>query len=86
MELAEFVLRHNAGWSREAIDQADAQPDTQLVSVRRPVPVLLEYRTAWLDANGTIQFRDDVYGLDKQFRRGYGERTAQITEAAKALF
>lgn len=86
MELAEFVLRHNAGWSREAIDLADTQPETQMVGVRRPVPVHLEYRTAWLAGNGTMQFRDDIYGLDKQFRRGYGERTAQIAEAARALF
>jgi murein L,D-transpeptidase YcbB/YkuD len=29
-----------------------------------PLPVMLTYQTAWVDAEGTVQFRADIYGLD----------------------
>lgn len=31
-----------------------------------PVPLLLEYRTAWVDGRGGVQFRRDIYGLDRE--------------------
>jgi murein L,D-transpeptidase YcbB/YkuD len=34
------------------------------VGLKRRVPVLVEYRTAWVDEQGVLNFRPDVYGLD----------------------
>ncbi|HYE57148.1 MAG TPA: hypothetical protein VD948_01535, partial [Rhodothermales bacterium] len=31
---------------------------------RRKVPVFLEYLTAWADDDGTVHFREDIYGHD----------------------
>jgi len=39
---------------------------TQVVALAKPLPVHFVYDTAWFDEDGTIQFRDDVYGWDKQ--------------------
>ena len=35
-----------------------------------PVPVYLLYLTAWLEKDGVLNFRDDIYGHDKRM----GER------------
>ena len=34
------------------------------VKITTPIPIHLTYFTAWTDANGGLNFRDDVYGYD----------------------
>jgi len=36
----------------------------QVIKLPTPVRVHLTYRTAWVDRDGTVQFRPDVYGRD----------------------
>ncbi|MCW9098309.1 MAG: L,D-transpeptidase family protein, partial [Ignavibacteriaceae bacterium] len=43
---------------------AEDQKTTE-VYLSRKVPVFIDYYTAWVDENGEINFRDDVYNLDK---------------------
>ena len=38
----------------------------QYVTLKEPVPVFIGYFTAWVDHNGKMNFRDDVYGHDKK--------------------
>ncbi len=40
------------------------QRSERWVGLREPVPVHLTYRTAWIDALGVHQFREDIYGRD----------------------
>ncbi|MGV3539377.1 MAG: L,D-transpeptidase family protein [Rufibacter sp.] len=37
----------------------------QKVFLPKPVPIKLAYYTAWVDDQGQVQFRKDIYGLDK---------------------
>ena len=37
----------------------------QYVKLKRPVPVIITYYTAWVDDNGQLNFRDDIYDHDK---------------------
>ena len=39
---------------------------TETVTLAKPLPLHIVYQTAWLDEDGTPQFRDDIYGWDKQ--------------------
>lgn len=64
LELAVFVLRGKPGWDADRIAAAMQSGESQNVSLPGAVPVHLVYWTAWVDADGTVQFRDDVYGLD----------------------
>jgi murein L,D-transpeptidase YcbB/YkuD len=40
------------------------------VKLSQPLPILLTYLTAWIDRNGTLQLRRDVYGRDEKVWRG----------------
>ena len=41
---------------------------TVRVPLQQPVPVYLVYQTAWVDDDGNLQLREDVYGRDVQLR------------------
>jgi murein L,D-transpeptidase YcbB/YkuD len=64
MDLARFVLTNQAPWTPEKIDAAMHSGDEQFVTLARPVPVYIVYKTAWVDQDGTTHFADDVYGHD----------------------
>ncbi len=63
MELAVALLARD-GWDEARIQAALARGKTQRIELSEPVPVLLEYRTAFLDDAGVLQFRPDIYGHD----------------------
>jgi murein L,D-transpeptidase YcbB/YkuD len=65
LDLAALLLADDTRWPRAAIDAAIAGGREQSVTLNRPIAVHLLYWTAWVDENGTLQFRDDIYGRDQ---------------------
>lgn len=49
-----------------AIDRAIDAGATHRLALPHSVPVYLLYWTAFVDADGTVEFRDDVYGRDRR--------------------
>jgi len=62
--LAQYVLRDQRQWTPEVIQQAMNAGEEHQVKLTKPIPVHLTYFTAWTDAKGGVNFRDDVYGYD----------------------
>lgn len=36
------------------------------ITLQKPIPVYVEYHTVWIDDEGIVQFRDDIYGYEKK--------------------
>lgn len=64
IDLAVFVLQDEAAWNRESVIAAIEKGDRRVVSLNKPLPVQIDYQTAWVDQSGVLQFRGDVYGRD----------------------
>ena len=62
--LAEYVLGGSPEWNRQGIAAAIDTSSNQAVTVPEPLPVHILYFTAWVDDDGTVEFRRDIYGLD----------------------
>jgi len=60
------ILLDSEQWSRQAIDDAIATGETETVNLPHAVPVDVLYWTAFADPDGTVEFRDDLYGRDKR--------------------
>jgi L,D-transpeptidase YcbB len=52
------------GIDHEELNARTAFGDTSRIKLTQPVPVAWVYLTGWSEPNGTVQFRDDIYGLD----------------------
>ena len=46
--------------------------------VAKPVPLHWVYVTAWADADGVVQFREDIYGRDGSRRAGRDRELAAV--------
>lgn len=64
-ELARLLLDDPVNWSAEALEAALDSGRTRTVAVGREVTVLLHYSTAWLDGDGRLQLRNDIYDHDR---------------------
>lgn len=62
--LTEALLKYNKGWNSRRIAKAHKRRKNYYVSLKDPVPVYLMYWTSWVDSQGKIQFREDVYHRD----------------------
>jgi len=65
-KMANYLLRNNKAWTPEKIHAAMNSGKEQYVKVNPSMPVTITYFTAWVDRNGKLNFRDDIYGHDKK--------------------
>ncbi len=72
-ELADALLVEQPAWTREAVRAAMEAGEERTVTLDRPLPVHLLYWTAWVAADGTVQFRADIYGRDGNLERALAE-------------
>ncbi|HVI48314.1 MAG TPA: L,D-transpeptidase family protein [Chitinophaga sp.] len=62
--LAQWLLRHDTTWTEQKIDDAMNAGKEKFVTLKEKVPVYIGYFTAFVDSQGKMNFRDDVYGHD----------------------
>ena len=65
-KFANYVLRNQPEWTPEKISEAMNSGDEKYVKVKDPIPVVITYYTAWVDENGKLNFRQDIYGHDEK--------------------
>lgn len=73
LDLAVWLLRADPAWSRERLEALIASGAQRTVVLPEPVPVHVQYWTAWADGRGTVHFRDDLYDRDPAVLRALGE-------------
>jgi murein L,D-transpeptidase YcbB/YkuD len=83
-KLAEYVLRDQPEWTAERIAQAMAGTDEQIVKLKAPVPVYLGYWTARVARDGSVEFRKDVYGIDRRQTAKLAERLERLRHSSTA--
>lgn len=77
LRLAQYLLGEQ-GWDRARLEAAFAKGERKTVVLDNPVPVHLVYFTAWVDENGEANFREDLYGWDRQLQRVLEQRTPDL--------
>lgn len=64
LELAAHLLRGDPSWTPERIRSVVEAGVERSVTLAEPVPVHILYLTAFVDEEGLVNFRSDIYGRD----------------------
>lgn len=67
--MANYLLRNQGEWTETKIDEAMNSGEEKFVKLKESVPVLIAYYTAWVDEEGQLNFREDIYGHDAQLTK-----------------
>src|SRR5439155_11446307 len=82
LQLAEYLLRDRPGSGHDDLVAAFATSRDSAVKLSSPIAIQILYWTAWVDDSGALQFRDDIYGLDRLLDQALGKaRPTALREA-----
>ncbi len=76
LDLAAYLLGDDPAWTREKILETIESGATRVIVLRKPLDVHLLYWTTWLDGEGRIQFRNDIYLRDAALDRALEEKAS----------
>lgn len=68
-KLAMYLLRKDSSWNEGKIADAMNSGKEQTVALEKTIPVIIAYFTAWVDRDGKINFRKDIYNRDSRLIR-----------------
>ena len=63
-KLAMHLLKNDKTWTQEKVDKVLETSKETAISILPNIPVYITYFTAWVDINGNLNFRNDIYNLD----------------------
>ncbi len=70
--LAQYLLAHDGSDAPIDVSSRIERSDTSTVVLRTPVPIYFVYLTTWVEADGTVSFRPDLYGRDRRLLQVWG--------------
>ena len=82
--LARYVLRDQPEWTEGRIDEAMHAGEEKHVKLKDPLPVYLGYWTARVRPDSTVQFRKDVYQIDRRLTTLLADRLKRQRRSAEA--
>jgi murein L,D-transpeptidase YcbB/YkuD len=81
--LANYLLADDPFWTPDKLRQVFQRGQRRVLRIPRPIAVHLLYMTAWVDENGTLQFRKDIYGRDRKLSAALFDRRSYAMPVAK---
>ncbi|MGB5157559.1 MAG: L,D-transpeptidase family protein [Desulfobacterales bacterium] len=77
LELATYLLHGNPNWTKQKLLDVIDSHETQIVGISNPIAVKILYFTAWVDEQGIVHFRNDIYQRDKKLAKALEEKPPQ---------
>ena len=74
-KLAMYLLSNDGNWNLDKINKILKTDKETTIKLTATVPIYIVYFTTWIDSAGQLNFRNDVYDLDKKlFNEMFGEQ------------
>ncbi len=79
IDLAEYLLKDDLKWGRRKILAEIGKGKRQVLKLQEPIDVHILYLTAWVDHQGEVQFRPDIYQGDAVLMQALQEKPQLLT-------
>jgi murein L,D-transpeptidase YcbB/YkuD len=76
IKFAAYLLQDNPKWNLEKLIAAVNSNKNKTIRLSHPINIHILYWTAWVNNDGSINFRDDIYGRDRQLNIALNEKAA----------
>jgi murein L,D-transpeptidase YcbB/YkuD len=73
-KMATWLLRNQPEWTTKRMNDAMNGSKEKWVTLKEQVPVYITYFTAWVDGDGLLNFRKDIYSHDKEVAKDLVEQ------------
>jgi murein L,D-transpeptidase YcbB/YkuD len=73
IEFANVLLKGDPKWTPETLQAAIDSGEQKTITLAKPLPVHILYWTAWVEPDGSVQFRKDIYGHDERLEKALAE-------------
>lgn len=83
LDLGEYVLKGDPDWTREKMLAEIETGKEQIVRLPEPVDIHIIYLTAWVDDEGFLHFRDDIYERDARLDESLRENPPRALKEEK---
>ncbi|MFO7814864.1 MAG: L,D-transpeptidase family protein [Halanaerobiales bacterium] len=70
-KLAEYILKRNDMWEPEKIEKILTSKEETKIDLTEKIPIHIIYMTSWVNDEGELQFRKDIYNRDKNLIEAY---------------
>jgi len=77
LDLAGYLLKGDSAWDEAKLRQAIQSGATWTIPLKAPINVHVLYWTAWMDGDGRIHFRQDIYGRDASLYAALNQRPSE---------
>ncbi|GAB3195690.1 murein L,D-transpeptidase YcbB/YkuD [Pontibacter aydingkolensis] len=71
IELGKYLLKDMPEWNENRIRETINGGEETWVTLPKHVQVYIVYFTSWVDKDGNVHFREDLYGHDKKLQQEY---------------
>ncbi|MFH1375014.1 MAG: L,D-transpeptidase family protein [bacterium] len=78
LELTDYLLGHDSRWNRSRIETTLQQSAEETVRIPASIPIHILYWTAWVDEDGTVHFRQDIYDRDRPLWEALSEEPPEV--------
>jgi murein L,D-transpeptidase YcbB/YkuD len=68
-KLALYLLKNQLIWNEQKVDRVLSTNKQTGINVRPTMPVYIAYFTAWVNGGGQLNFRNDLYNLDRKLSK-----------------
>ena len=86
LELAAFILNRDPEWTVERLEEVLASQERTVLIPSEKFIVDLTYVTAWIDDDGVLHFRRDVYNRDQVLREALQNVSPEQESPVESLF